>query len=293
MNVLITGVQGLLGHEVAHACAGAGDTVTGTDVRLPSIPLNITDPVAIRAALVSLKPDWLVNCAAYTNVDGCETDREAAWELNARAPGHLARACEELGVKLLHISTDYVFNGTKETPYTETDEADPVSVYGKTKYAGEVAVREGIEHYLIVRTQWLFGPHGKNFVSTILNLAKDRDRISVVNDQWGSPTYSKDLARAIRLLMERSASGIYHVCNRGHATWYDLAKKTIELVDLPTEVVPIPTTGYPLPAPRPARSILSTKRFVEATGKLMPAWQISLGHYIKEYLFEYRKTGLV
>jgi dTDP-4-dehydrorhamnose reductase len=293
MNVLITGVQGLLGHEVAHVCAEQGDTVIGTDVRLPSIPMNITDPVAIRAALTSMKPDWLVNCAAYTNVDGSETNQDAAYELNARAPGLLARACEEFGVKLLHISTDYVFNGCKQEPYTENDEADPMSVYGKSKYAGEIAVREGIEHYLIVRTQWLFGPHGKNFVSTILNLAKTRAKISVVNDQWGSPTYSKDLARAVRLLMGCNASGLYHVCNRGHATWFELAKKAIELVDLPTEVVPIPTSEYPLPARRPPRCILSTKRFVDKTGKLMPAWQISLGQYIKEYLFEYRKTGPV
>ena len=293
MNILITGVQGLLGHEVAHVCAEQGDTVIGTDVRLPSIPLNITDPVAVRAVLSSMKPDWLVNCAAYTNVDGCETNQDAAFELNARAPGILARTCEEFKVKLLHISTDYVFNGTKEEPYTESDEADPISVYGKSKYAGEVAVRENIEHYTIVRTQWLFGPHGKNFVSTILRLAKERAKLSVVNDQWGSPTYSKDLARAIRLLIGANAFGMFHVCNRGHATWFDLAKKAVELVDLPTEVVPISTAEYPLPAHRPARGILSTKRFMDATGKLMPAWQVSLGQYIKEYLFEFRKTGLV
>jgi dTDP-4-dehydrorhamnose reductase len=293
MNILITGVQGLLGHEVAHACEDQGDTVIGTDVRLPSIPLNIADPVAIRAALTSMRPDWLVNCAAYTDVDGCETHQDAAYELNARAPGLLARACEEFGVKLLHISTDYVFNGRKEEPYTEDDEADPMSVYGKSKYAGEIAVRENIEHYIIVRTQWLFGPHGKNFVSTILNLAKDRERITVVNDQWGSPTYSKDLAKAIRLLIGFGAAGVFHVCNRGHATWFDLARKAVELVDLPTEVVPVPTTEFPRPAHRPARGIMSTKRFMDATGKLMPAWQISLGHYIKEYLYEYRKTGLV
>jgi dTDP-4-dehydrorhamnose reductase len=293
MNVLITGVQGLLGHEVAQVCLEQGDTVIGTDVRLPSIPLNITDPVAIRAALSSMKPDWLVNCAAYTDVDGCEKNQDTAYELNARAPGLLARACEEFGVKLLHFSTDYVFNGGKETPYVETDEVDPLSVYGKSKYAGEVAVREGIEHYLIVRTQWLFGPHGKNFVSTILNLAKSREKISVVNDQWGSPTYSKDLARAIRLLMGSESSGVYHVCNRGQATWYDLAKKALELVDLPTEVIPVPTSEFPRPAHRPARGILSTKRFMDTTGKLMPAWQVSLGLYIKEFLFEFRKTGPV
>lgn len=293
MNIVITGVQGLLGHEVAHVCEEQGDKVVGTDVRLPSMPLDITDLAAIRNVLSFLKPEWLINCAAFTDVDGCETRQDAAYELNARAPGYLARACEEYGTKLLHMSTDYVFSGNKEEPYCETDETDPLSIYGKSKRAGEIAIQEGIEHYIIVRTQWLFGPYGKNFVSTILNIARDKDKITVVNDQHGSPTYSKDLARAIRQLIGCNAQGIYHVCNRGNATWFDLAKKALELVDLPTEVVPVGTKDFPRPARRPANSIFSTKRFTDTTGKLMPAWQISLGQYVKEYLFEYRKSGLV
>lgn len=293
MKILITGAQGLLGHEVVQVCRKQGDAIIETDITPPSTPLDITNPLAIRSVLSSVKADWLINCAAYTDVDGCESNEETAFELNARAPGHLARACEEFGTKLLHVSTDYVFDGCKKKPYTEEDETGPVSIYGKSKLAGEIAVQDGIENYIIVRTQWLFGPHGKNFVSTILNIAKDRESIRVVNDQRGSPTYSKDLAKAIRLLIGSNARGIYHVCNRGRATWFELAKKAIEIVELPTEVIPVGTKDFPRPAHRPANSILSTRRFTETTGRIMPPWQISLSRYIKEYLLESRSPRLV
>ena len=288
MKILITGVLGLLGHEVAQVCREQGDATIETDIAQSNSSLDITNPGDVRSTLLSMRPEWLINCAAYTDVDGCESDQQTAFELNARAPGHLARACEESGTRLLHISTDYVFNGRKEIPYTEDDKTDPLSVYGKSKLAGEIAVQENTEHYVIVRTQWLFGPHGKNFVSTILNIAKDKDSIRVVNDQRGSPTYSKDLAKAIRLLIECNAQGVYHVSNRGHATWFDLAQKAIEIVDLPTDLLPVGTEDLPRPAIRPANSILSTKRFTETTGKVMPPWQISLNQYIKEYLMESR-----
>jgi dTDP-4-dehydrorhamnose reductase len=293
MKILITGVQGLLGHEVAQVCKEQGDETIETDIIPQGMSLDITNPGAIRDALSSIKPEWLINCAAYTNVDGCENNQQTAFELNAQAPGHLARACEEYGTKLLHVSTDYVFNGGKRGSYTEDDETEPLSIYGKSKLAGEKSVQEGIEHYIIVRTQWLFGPHGKNFVSTILKIAKEKTKINVVNDQWGSPTYSNDLAKAIRLLVGCNAQGIYHVCNRGHATWFDLAKKTLEIFELSTEILPVGTKDYPLPAHRPANSKLSTKRFTETTGRVMPPWQISLRKYIKEYLMEARSSGLM
>ncbi len=290
MKILITGAQGLLGHEVVQVCRDQGDVTIETDIASPIASLDITHPEAICSTLSSIKPDWLINCAAYTDVDGCESNERTAFMLNAQAPGHLARACEKYGTRLLHISTDYVFNGSKESPYAEDDETDPVSIYGKSKLAGEIAVQEGVEHYIIVRTQWLFGPHGKNFVSTILNIAKDKESITVVNDQRGSPTYSKDLARAIRTLIGCEARGIYHVCNRGYATWFDLAKKALEAVDLPTKVVPVGTKDFPRPAHRPANSTLSTRRFTETTGKVMPPWQISLNQYIREYLMEIRSS---
>ena len=190
MKILITGSQGLLGQEVVEVCRNRGDEVLATDIASSAAPLDITSPAAVRGSLH--RTDRLgCQLRAFTDVDGCEGREDLAFELNARAPGHLARACEEHGAKLLHISTDYVFDGEKSGPYEEDDEPNPLSVYGKSKRAGEISVQEGVEHYLIVRTQWLFGPHGRNFVSTILGLAQERDTLSVVNDQWGSPTYSK------------------------------------------------------------------------------------------------------
>ncbi|HPD20206.1 MAG: dTDP-4-dehydrorhamnose reductase [Desulfomonilia bacterium] len=291
MKILITGSQGLLGQEVVEVCRNRGDEVLATDIASSAAPLDITSPAAVRGFLASNRPDWVVNCAAFTDVDGCEGREDLAFELNARAPGHLARACEEHGAKLLHISTDYVFDGEKSGPYEEDDEPNPLSVYGKSKRAGEISVQEGVEHYLIVRTQWLFGPHGRNFVSTILGLAQERDTLSVVNDQWGSPTYSKDLARALRVLIDCDARGVFHVRNRGKATWFDLARHAINLLGLPTQVVPVDTSAFPRPARRPMNGLLSTRRFTRITGKVMPSWQISLKSYIKEYLHEQRRES--
>ncbi|MBN2298772.1 MAG: dTDP-4-dehydrorhamnose reductase [Deltaproteobacteria bacterium] len=291
MKVVVAGANGLLGHEVARVCAGCGDEVIETDLVQDFRRLDITDKDAVQNFLEREKPSWLVNCAAYTDVDGCEEREDLAFLLNAKAPGYLAQACSKSGTRLLHISTDYVFDGEKADPYTEEDPTNPLSVYGKSKLAGEEAIRSGTEEYIIVRPQWLFGPHGKNFVSTILGIARERASINVVNDQKGSPTYSKDLARAIRALIDSDAQGIFHVCNRGRASWYDLAKKAIELTELETEVVPVSTSEFVRPAPRPKNSILSTKKFTRITEKLMPMWQISLQLYIKEYLFELRNTG--
>ena len=291
MKILITGSRGLLGQEVVEVCRNLGDDVLATDIASPATPLDITSPAAVRGVLASERPDWVVNCAAFTDVDGCEEREDLAFELNARAPGRLARACEEHGAKLLHISTDYVFDGEKTGPYEEDDAPNPLNVYGKSKRAGEISIQEGIEHYLIVRTQWLFGPHGRNFVSTILGLAQERDILSVVNDQWDSPPYSKDLARALRVLIECDARGIFHARNRGKATWYDLARRAIDLLGLPTRVVPVGTSAFPRPARRPMNGVLSTRRFTQTTGKLMPSWQISLKSYIKEYLREERRES--
>lgn len=196
----------------------------------------------------------------------------------------LALACRKSSVRLLHISTDYVFDGTKNAPYSEEDQPCPINVYGVSKLAGENAIRHQMTEYLIVRTQWLIGHHGRNFVSTILAAAQMKESIQVVNDQWGCPTFSHDLAKAVALLMEVDARGIFHVCNRGKATWYDLACKAIEYVGLGTRVVPVDTAAFPRPAQRPLHSILSTKKFTKKTGKVMPLWQASLETHLRELL---------
>jgi dTDP-4-dehydrorhamnose reductase len=284
MRVLVTGARGMLGHEVVQTMEMHGHEVWGTDVSSSDEHLDITRPDQIRYAIASFRPDWIVNCAAYTNVDAAEDHEEEALLLNAKAPEMLSRTCRKAQVKLAHISTDYVFDGTKDTPYTEDDPPCPVNVYGASKLAGENAIRHQMSDYLIIRTQWLIGLHGRNFVSTILTAAQVRETLSVVNDQWGAPTFAPDLARAVAALVELDARGVFHVCNRGKATWYDLACRAVELVGLATRIVPVSTAEFPRPAKRPPYSVLSTKKFTEKTGKLMPLWQTSLENHIRDYL---------
>jgi dTDP-4-dehydrorhamnose reductase len=284
MRVLLTGARGMLGHEVVKTLEMGGHEVWGTDISSNDDRLDITRQDQIRYALASFRPAWVINCAAYTNVDMAEEHEEQALGLNAKGPDLLAHACRKRAVRLLHISTDYVFDGTKGKPYVEEDTTNPINVYGVSKLAGENAIRHQMEDYVIIRTQWLIGYNGRNFVSTILSAAQINESLRVVNDQWGSPTFAPDLAKAIMQLMEMDARGIYHVCNRGKATWFDLAKKAIELVGLGTQVIPVSTSEFPRPAKRPSYSILSTKKFTAKTGKLMPIWQASLENYVHDFL---------
>lgn len=284
MRILVTGARGMLGQDVVNTLEMNGHEVWGTDIVSTEETLDITRPDQIRYAISSFRPEWIVNCAAYTNVDGAEGHEEEAFLLNAKGPDMLALACRKSSVRLLHISTDYVFDGTKNAPYSEEDQPCPINVYGVSKLAGENAIRHQMTGYLIVRTQWLIGHHGRNFVSTILAAAQMKESIQVVNDQWGCPTFSHDLAKAVALLMEVDARGIFHVCNRGKATWYDLACKAIEYVGLGTRVVPVDTAAFPRQAQRPLHSMLSTKKFTKKTGKVMPLWQASLETHVRELL---------
>lgn len=284
MRVLVTGAKGMLGSEVVKTLEMYGHEVWGTDISYADDKIDITRQDQIRHALSSFRPSWVLNCAAYTNVDLAEEHEDQALVLNAKGPDLLAHACRRLSIRLMHVSTDYVFDGAKGSPYTEEDAPNPINVYGASKLAGENAIRHSMEDYIIVRTQWLIGHKGRNFVSTILSAAQINESLRVVNDQWGSPTFASDLARAMAQLLEADARGVYHVCNRGKATWFDLAKKAIEIVGLGTKVIPVSTDEFPRPAKRPPYSILSTKKFSEKTGKLMPLWQTSLENYIHEYL---------
>jgi len=284
MRILVTGARGMLGTEVVKTLEMCGHEVWGTDISSKEDKIDITRQDQVRYALSSFKPSWVVNCAAYTNVDLAEDHEDQALALNGKGPDLLAHACRKLSVRLMHISTDYVFDGTKGKPYTEDDSPNPINVYGASKLAGENAIRHAMDDYIIVRTQWLIGHKGRNFVSTILSAAQINERLRVVNDQWGSPTFATDVARAITQLLEADARGVYHVCNRGKATWYDLASKAIEIVGLSTQVMPVSTDEFPRPARRPPYAVLSTKKFTEKTGKVMPLWQTSLESYIHEYL---------
>jgi dTDP-4-dehydrorhamnose reductase len=290
MRILVTGAQGMLGSDVVKVCLEHAYDVIATDISSSGNKLDITDEGSIRSALSFIRPAWVINCAAFTDVDAAEENEGTALALNAVAPAMLAQACKENSVRILHMSMNYVFDGTKDTPYTEYDIPNPINLYGRSKLEGEIGITRHMEDFIIVRSQWLFGLHGKNFVSTIIKAAQENESLRVVNDQHGSPTYTKDLASAMVVLLEMDVRGIFHVCNRGKTTWYDLAKKSLELMDLDTKVIPVSTEEYPRPAKRPTNSVLSAKKFMETTGKLMPIWQISLKEYIQEFIHAERSS---
>jgi dTDP-4-dehydrorhamnose reductase len=253
---------------------------------------DVTDRDCVTTVLGTLAPNVIINCAAYTNVDGAETAEAQALKINGAGPGHLALAAKQLGATLLHVSTDYVFDGVKSRPYTEDDAVAPASAYGRTKLAGERAIVDsGLTDYYLIRTSWLYGPGGRNFVETVVRLATEREELRIVSDQIGSPTYTADLAGAMFALLSAGASrapyGIYHYANEGQASWYDFASAVVMLMrqqGLPVKaqkVVPIRTDEYPLPATRPAYSVFSKDKFKGATGAVVPDWRESLAAYMK------------
>jgi dTDP-4-dehydrorhamnose reductase len=253
---------------------------------------DLTDPEQVSGILGEIAPHLIVNCAAFTNVDGCETAEEAATLVNGQGPLHLARTAMETGAVLVHISTDYVFDGTGHSPYTEDDPPNPMSAYGRSKRAGEKAIlNSGLEKFFIVRTSWLYGPGGKNFVETIARLAGERKELRIVADQVGSPTYTADLAAAIFNLVASPsprAYGLYHFANEGFCSWHEFAAEIVAQLrkrgaPLSVErIVPIRTEDYPLPARRPAWSVFSKEKYRQATGADIPSWQESLVRYMEE-----------
>lgn len=253
--------------------------------------LDLTDVAVVRSKLDALRPHLIINCAAYTNVDACESNADLAFSVNGHGPGILARVARELGATLVHISTDYVFSGTATQPYREDDATDPRSVYGHSKLAGEKAIiNSGLERYFIIRTSWLYGPGGKNFVETMVRLGRERKELRVVADQFGSPTLTGDLTMAIFELIKchpTPSFGIYHFTNAGVCSWHGFAEAILEEARKSGEPIitervrPISTVEYPLPAPRPAYSVLATNKYQQATGAAVPAWHSSLVHYFR------------
>ena len=225
-------------------------------------------------------PEIVINAAAYTAVDNCETDYTNAYSVNAIGPKNLAIACNKINIPLIHISTDYVFDGNKRTPLTEVDTLGPKTAYGKTKLEGEKMIQENTKKYFILRTAWLYGIHGKNFVQTMLNLSKKNNELKVVNDQIGSPTYSKDLAIAISELLNSDKYGIYHVTNKGEISWYDFSKKIFELSNINIKVNPVSTEEFPRPAPRPHYSVLSNQKWINAGFTPMRNYDEALKEYL-------------
>jgi dTDP-4-dehydrorhamnose reductase len=239
--------------------------------------LAIEDAQAGAGAGARAPPDWVVNCAAYTQVDRAEAEPETAQRVNAMGPANLAHAARQAGARLLQISTDYVFDGRAARPYREDDPVGPLNVYGRTKLAGEQAVRDILpQTHLIVRTQWLFGEGGPNFVATILRLARERPELKVVNDQHGRPTYARDLAGALWKLIACDARGTVHCANEGVATWFEVAKAAIENAGLHATVVPCSTAEMPRPARRPQFSVLDCTRYEGIVGSPLRPWQAAL-----------------
>jgi dTDP-4-dehydrorhamnose reductase len=275
MKVLILGASGLLGQALMREWSG--DEVVG----LSSREVDIRDSAEVRQVVESTRPEWIVHSAAYTDVDGCESNQKRAFAVNRDGAVNVAQAAKQANAKLLFLSSDYVFDGKKTSPYETEDPRNPQSVYGRTKAEAEARLLELLPECCIARTSWLFGAGGKCFPDTILKLAATRPALEVVNDQRGCPTYTVDLARSIAKLCRTNATGIVHVTNEGNCSWFEFAREIMRAAGLPTEVRPVSTRQMARPAPRPAYSVLSSTS-LQRWEITMPAWPDALQRYLKE-----------
>ena len=283
MNILVTGANGQLGHEMQKVAKNSVNNFVFTDVAEGYEKLDITNLDAIRKMVKDNDIQLVVNCAAYTNVDKAESDYDMANLLNNTAAANLAQAMKEVEGILIHVSTDYVFQGDKNIPCREDWETNPLGVYGKTKLAGEQSIIATGCKYIIIRTAWLYSQWGKNFVKTMQNLTATHDTLKVVFDQTGTPTYAWDLATAIVAALRTPVEGIYHYSNEGVCSWYDFTKEIYRQAGYRTEVIPISTEEYGLSkAARPFNSRLDKSKLVEAGFTPLPTWQDALSRYLKE-----------
>ncbi|HIS56913.1 MAG: dTDP-4-dehydrorhamnose reductase [Lachnospiraceae bacterium] len=279
MRVLVTGVKGQLGHDVVKECEKRGIEAVGVDVE----EMDITDAQAVDRVITDAKVDAVIHCAAYTAVDAAEDNVEICRRVNADGTEHIAKVCRKLDIKMVYISTDYVFDGEGERPWEPDDERHPLNVYGQTKYEGELAVEQNLEKYFIVRIAWVFGVNGKNFIKTMLRLGEERGAVSVVNDQIGSPTYTEDLAVLLVDMVQTEKYGRYHATNEGLCSWYEFACEIFRQAGMDqVKVTPVDSNAFPAKAKRPHNSRMSKDK-LEANGfHRLPAWQDALGRYLKE-----------
>lgn len=282
-RIALVGANGMLAQAVRRLIPADAVTVF---FDLPDF--DLTNREQVLSGLEEFGPELVLNCAAMTDVDGCESQEELAMRINGLGPGYLAEAALGCGARLVHVSTDYVFDGSKSEPWLEDDPTGPLSVYGRGKLAGELAIRDsGLEDWLIVRTSWLYGSGGKNFVETMLWLMSERRQLRVVDDQVGSPTYTRDLAEAMARLVTCGVRGVFHFANSGQCSWHGFACAIAEearscgMALAIENIEPITTADYPLPAQRPAWSVLSTRKYQQETGACPPDWRSALRHYLK------------
>lgn len=278
MKILILGHKGMLGSDLLLRLFAFHD-VTGKDIE----DFDIASQGVCEEVIAETEPDIVINAAAYTNVDGCESDSNACFSVNAEGVKNIALACRQKRIKIVHFSTDYVFDGTRKTPYQEDDKCTPLNVYGKSKLAGEQYLKQFSDNFLLIRSAWLYGKNGKNFVKTIIEKARTEKLLKIVDDQVGSPTFTWDLAAAVQLLIEGQHTGIFHITNRGNCSWYEFAVKILKSACIPDVTVkPIKSDELERPARRPHYSVLTCRKFSETTGKVMRYWQVALDDYISK-----------
>jgi len=278
MRIEVVGSRGQLGRELLATLAGTSHQASGHDVE----SVDIRDPGSVAALLDDVRPDVVINCAAWTRVDAAETEEAAANGVNADGPGVLAHACLPRGILLCHLSTDYVFDGTATEPIDEAAVPNPQGAYGRGKLAGEEAVRRALASHQIVRTAWLYGQEGPNFVLTMLRLAQERGALRVVADQWGSPTWTGHLAPALVRLVERGVPGTYHLTNSGSTSWHGFAQAIVEEAGLSVPVEAIQSSDFPTPAPRPAYSVLANRAWEGLGEAPLPPWRDALRAYLAQ-----------
>ena len=278
MKILVTGAGGQLGYDVCRELATRGITHTGVERQ----DFDITNSTDVDSYIKVYRPDGVIHCAAYTKVDQAEREPEKCWGINADGVKNIAAACRKNGAKLIYLSTDYVFDG-KGIDFQETGATpSPLNIYGKSKLAGEQIVQQELKHFFIVRTSWMFGIHGQNFVKSILKKAKTQDKLCVVDDQFGSPTYTKDLARLLCDMIATDKYGIYHAVNEGVCSWAEFAKEILLYTGIQTRVVEISATEYPSLAKRPSNSRMSTESLTKGGFAKLPSWKDALKRYLRE-----------
>lgn len=286
MKVAVTGAGGQLGADLVRRLQSAGFDV----LPLHTADIDFATPETVAGAVRTLDADWVVNCAAYTAVDKAEEEPDLAARINRDSAGELARGAAASGARLIHVSTDFVFDGSRNRPYLEEDLGNPLGVYGRSKWEGEQRVWEAMPEVVILRTAWVYAAHGRNFARTILRLAGEREQLRVVDDQVGTPSWTADIARAILALVRTDASGTYHFTNEGVASWYDFALAIVEEaralgMDLALrELLPISTEEYPTPAARPPYSVLSKQKIRPLYGQIIPHWRESLRAMLRELI---------
>lgn len=278
MRILVTGVKGQLGYDVMRELERRGIEAVGVDIE----EMDITDAACVDEVITAASADAVIHCAAYTAVDAAEENEAVCRRINRDGTRNIAAVCKKLDIKMLYISTDYVFDGEGEKPWQPEDERKPLNVYGRTKYEGELAVQDTLDKYFIVRIAWVFGINGKNFVRTMLNLAKTRDSLTVVNDQFGSPTYTFDLAVLLVQMIQTEKYGVYHATNEGICTWYEFACEIFRQAGVSVKVEPVSSDAFPAKAKRPHNSRMNRDKLEEQGFCRLPEWKDALKRYLGE-----------